>query len=78
MLLILLQIAYVPVMIYFYLKKDYLRYNFISKYFQFIFVNLILVLAYLYLFVYIKLDLKREIAKIVKAMNQADPNLVLA
>jgi hypothetical protein len=69
MLLILLQIAYVPVMIYFYLKKDYLRYNFISKYFQFIFVNLILVLAYLYLFVYIKLDLKREIAKIVKAMN---------
>ena len=65
-------------MIYFYLKKDYTRYYFISKYFQFIFVNLILVMAYLYLFVYIKLDLKREIAKIVKAMNEADPNLVLA
>lgn len=41
-------------------------------------MNLILVLAYLYLFVYIKSDLKKEIAKIVKAMNEADPNLVLA
>lgn len=41
-------------------------------------MNLILVLAYLYLFVYIKSDLKKEIAKIVKAMNEADPNLVMA
>jgi hypothetical protein len=36
------------------------------------FIHLFLVLSYLYLFIYIKIDLKREINKIVKAMRESN------
>ena len=54
---------------FFYLKSDYYFYNIVSKYFQFMFIHILLVLSYLYLFIYIKIDLKREINKIVKAIR---------
>lgn len=70
--LIFLEILYVPVMGYFYVNRNYKFYNLVSKYFQFMFIHLFLVLSYLYLFIYIKIDLKREINKIVKAMRESN------
>lgn len=35
-------------------------------------MHLFLVLAYLYLYVYIKIDMKRELDKLVKATTESD------